>query len=1180
MKDHASRWTGLLTLAAGMAALAAAQVNRGTVTGIVSDPSGGLVPGVKITATHVETGTSVSTTSNATGNYTLAALQIGMYRVDYEGPGFKKSVRDNLQLTAGSTLRLDMTLELGSVTESVVVSAQAAAIETESTRVATNINTKLVQEIPLLVNGGIRSVLTLAMLAPETRSAGGFRIGGGQGAGWEMMMDGMPLSSASSLYQTARAPLSSVPIDAINEFTVETTGMKAEFGRAMGALTFETKSGSNAVHGNLFENLRNNALDANGFFNNAERRQRGVLKQHDFGGTVGGPMYLPKIYDGRNRTFFFASYQGFRNRAGLTNPPFLTIPTAANYEGNFSTWTRNGNPVQIYDPATTRPNPNGAGFIRDPFQGNLIPLARLSAVARRIIAVRPANFLPNIDSRTRGLIDADVQNYTRAEGSTVTPWNKGSLRIDHQLSGANRFSFLMLRGRWDDDFGPDGPTGLPAPFNGAAVQNRSNSSSRFAWDHTRGHLLNTFRVSYQKERGVGIMMSSLDPNAGWNAKFQIPNTPGPDRAFPQLTFTGYNGWGGAFWGGDAGGNFNLSNDLTVIHNRHTIKFGFFHSHDRWDGYGQHRPNGSFSFSQLATSIPNDNSQNTGNGFASFLLGYVSTTGLETPRLVRQIYKYYGGYIQDDWKITPKLTLNLGLRYEYTPPIQGGAFTGLKSWEEPATGRVEGFSNFDPTVPNPGAGGRLGAVVFSGEGPDRLKGSLFDGYPWAFAPRIGLAYKALSNTVIRAYAGRSFAAVKTTGGSTHFEGLILNRNYASSDNSILDFPTMLDKGLPPWPMPPFIDPTIANNIDVHFWQRSDAGRPPEYWTWNFDIQQSLGSSMVFTAGYTGTKGTYLASSLNRINQVEYRYLQQYGRALLNSNINSAAARAANIPSPYAGFSSTVQRALTPYPQYQNIQTNGGQPASVGERAGNSTYHALTLKLDKRYSNGMTVLGSYVLSKQFSNAESAAIGGGGALDHYNKKLEKALAATDQTHLFRVAFSYELPFGRGKYFSSSRLANAIIGDWSVSGFLTYESGFPQTVTHNFNPIGTGSRVFINSYEGWRAPIKGEKFDPYVDVWLDITKFNQDIPRSRLETEFGNATRNNPKLRSPWILDESFGVARNISFTERFKFSIRMEAFNALNRVRWGGANNAVTGANFGQIRTQGNTPRRMQLALRFNF
>ncbi len=242
--------------------------------------------------------------------------------------------------------------------------------------------------------------------------------------------------------------------------------------------------------------------------------------------------------------------------------------------------------------------------------------------------------------------------------------------------------------------------------------------------------------------------------------------------------------------------------------------------------------------------------------------------------------------------------------------------------------------------------------------------------------------------------------------------------------------------------------------------------------------------------------------------------------------------------------------------------------------------MTLKLDKRYSNGMTLLASYVLSKQFSDAENAAIAGGGVLDHFNRGLEKSLANNDQTHMLRFAYTYDLPFGSRRAFNLGRAANTIVGDWTVSGMMNYESGTPMSVSDSYSPIGTGSRVFITSYEGWRAPIKGEKFDPNVDVWLDINQFNQGISTTVLNTVFGNATRNNPKLRSPWNLDESVGVARNISFTERFTLTIRGEAFNLFNRVRWGNPASAVTGANFGKVTSQGNTPRRMQLALRLTF
>ena len=370
-----------LLLALVCASMSYAQLDRGTLTGIVTDPSGAVVPGVRITATHLATGVASTTIANETGNYTLVSLPIGEYRVEFEGPSFKKSVRGGVTLTSGATVRLDVGLELGSVGESVQVQAQSSPIETESARVATSINTKLVQDLPLQVNGQIRSVFNLALIAPQTKNVNGFTIAGGQGAAWEIAMDGLPASSGSSQYQTDRAPLSSVPIDAISEFNVETGGLKAQYGRSMGTITIETKSGANQVHGSGFDFIRNNALDARGFFAAAPP----VLKQHDFGGTIGGPVILPKLYHGRNKTFFFASYQGFRNRAGST-AQYLTIPTLDNYKGDFSKWTRNGAFVPIYDPDTTRPSaPGSATNIRTAFPGNIIPANRFSQVALRYI---------------------------------------------------------------------------------------------------------------------------------------------------------------------------------------------------------------------------------------------------------------------------------------------------------------------------------------------------------------------------------------------------------------------------------------------------------------------------------------------------------------------------------------------------------------------------------------------------------------------------------------------------------------------------------------------------------------------------------------------------------------------------------------------------------------------------
>ena len=424
-----------------------------------------------------------------------------------------------------------------------------------------------------------------------------------------------------------------------------------------------------------------------------------------------------------------------------------------------------------------------------------------------------------------------------------------------------------------------------------------------------------------------------------------------------------------------------SDDVTFVRDKHTIKTGFFYTHDRWDGYGQHRPNGGFGFSNQATSMPGDTSQNSGNAFASFLLGYASSGGLETPRDVRQIWNYMGGYVQDDWRVRPNLTINVGLRYEYTMPIHGGAFIGLKSWEDLSTGKIDGFANFDPTVPNPAPATCPARWSYSGSGTGRLQGDMFDAYPWALGPRLGIVWRAGRGMVVRASGGRIFSAVKTTGGSTHFDGFILNTNYSSADNSINDFFTTLDKGIP-WGskgLPPsaaslpFVDPTLNNNSNVNFWQRSDSGRPGTNDTWTLDLQKELTPSMSLTVGYSGQKGTHYRQALDRyqpdphvaVGQVRpHAAQQQHQLPGCPRRQHSDSVRRLRQLSAH-----TVQRALSPFPQFAGIITNGGQPASVGERAGNSTYHALVMKLDRRFSNGLSMLASYVLSKQFSDSEPA-------------------------------------------------------------------------------------------------------------------------------------------------------------------------------------------------------------------
>jgi hypothetical protein len=1153
-------------------------MDRGSMTGLVTDPSAAAIVNAKVSAINAATNLSFSTSSSETGNYTLSSLPIGTYSVSVEADGFKRAVQPSVIVVAGAVQRLDFALDVGQVTESVEVTGRPVVLDTESTRVATNVNTKLVEDLPLVVAGQIRSVYNLALIAPEVRSDSGFRIGGGPGAGWDVSMDGSSVASASSNYQTERVPLSSVPVDAIAEFNVESTGMKAEHGRAMGVISFVTKSGANQVHGNLFDFIRNNAADARGFF----AQSAPVLKQHDFGGTIGGPVYIPKLYDGRNKTFFFVSYEGFRNRSGNT-PRYSTVPLTEMYSGDFSNNFRNGVLVPIYDPASTTLGADGKTYSRTPYAGNKIPTSHFSTVATNYMNLRPAGMEPNVPGA--GI----TNNYFRDKGTAISPWDKYSVRMDHQINASNRLSFLWMDGVWEDKFGPDGPPGLPLPFNGTNTWARKNRSGRLGWDSTiSSRILNTARFSYQREMGDVIALSCLDSEAGWGAKLGLKNVPGPDQCLPGWGVTGITTWSANAWGYDRGRNTNFNDDVSIVKGNHTLKMGFFYSKDEWWGGGQHRPNGSFSFNTTPTSIPGDGTGNTGIGFASFLLGQANNWGLETPRAVIQTYYYYGGYFQDDWKINRKLTLNLGLRWEYTSPIHGGAVLDIDDWTDFSSYKnPSGFMNFDPSVPNPLLGGTLGASVYTGDCPE-CNGQKFpfDSYKKALGPRIGLAYQVSDGTVIRAYAGKSYGAVKTTGGSTHFQGLILNNTY---DNSSLAPYTYfdIDNGLPAWTPPPFRRPTTDLGGTTYLWQKSDTGRPPEFYTWNFDIQHELPQGFVATAGYTGTRGVHLSSSILNINQMDPKYFHQYGRDLLNANITSPAAVAAGIQKPYPTFTGSVAQALKPFPGWNSVDTGG---SSIGERAGNSTYHSMIVKLDKRYASGLTLLTSYVLSKMFADTDRANVNGSDrAMDHYNRHLEKSLSDDDRTHMFRTAFTYDLPWGNGRPFAMTGVADKILGGWGISGFLEYTSGTPMGVGPGITsvPGGAGNRVFITSYDNWLSDaVVNGTFDPFKDRWWNPNAFGVDANGNKmtntqiLNAGFGNATRNNPKVRSPWSFNENLSLSKDVNVTEQVSVTFRAEAFNIFNRVRWGGPNTTANSNNFGQVLSQGNDPRRMQFALKLTF
>lgn len=1150
----------LLTLTAGMVL---AQSERGSIKGTVTDPSGAAVSGAEVTVVNVATNQTAKITASAAGEYAVPNLLPGVYRVEATAAGFKRLVQQNVVVAASSSVRLDLALQLGQVSEQVEVTSSAAVIQTDTAKVTTQVQNQLVDELPLVVGGAMRSPFNLVAVAAEARGSGQrLAIGGGQVAAWDATLDGYSVGTNRS-GDTDEAALNTPSVEALTEFAVDTNGFKAEYGQAGGGtMTFASKSGTNQFHGSAYNFLRNDAMDARGFF----ARTRSVYRQNDFGFTASGPISIPKLYDGRNKSFFFVSYEGFRNRVGA-NDVILSVPTPEMYRGDFSRWVDQANRViPVYDPSTTRANPNGSGSIRDPFPNNQISPTRFSRTASAIAAfgapVQPnRGFAPGTSGYVR-------QNYIVSGGTLITPTDKWSVKGDQLFGSNHRVSYLWNLTSFFNKPGAQGPPGLPAPLWSGQIQDWDTQAHRITHDWT----INSRMVNHLSWAGNSFIKNSYSGNVdqNWRDKVCIRNVVDCNQNFPTINFTEFSTWGSASYNGTEQPGWGLKDDLSYVRGAHTFKFGYQHQNQNANGFGQQDIAGRADFSFLSTSIPAATAfpASGGSSFASFLLGDAFLGRTETIRAVTQKYPYHGFYAQDDWRITRKLTLNYGLRYDLTLA---------------PTNAKDEYSDFNPTRPNPGANGFPGALWFAGFGPGREnRRSLVPNWFGGWGPRLGLAYQLNPKTTIRAGAGRSFSRVTVVQGSGHFAGFIGQYQFENASQGVQ--PTFrLDEGLPSYQLPPRIDPAFSNGIDVDYWNGQDATRAPENINWTLTIQRQVTNNLVVEIGYNGNAGSHLQSGILRMNQVPTaafndlvgRFGAQGAISLMNADINSAAARSANIPIPYANFTTqrlrTVSQALRPFPQYNNIVTG----SQNGDKSGHSSYHAFILKADRRFANGFTFNWNYVFSKLMTDSDTYfANSATAAQDHYNRRTEKSIGQFDQTHSLKFSTIYNLPFGKGQRWATGGILNQVIGGWRIAAIQVYGSGLPIALQRNnplplFNGI---TRPTIDTYENWRAPIAGEKFDPNVDRFL---KPANQFPAQPLN--FGNATRYNPKVRSFWGQSENVSVAKTFSFTEKIRLDFRAEAFNIFNRTIFGTGATNLNAGTFGVVQNQVNDPRQMQMALK---
>jgi hypothetical protein len=1136
-----------------------AQGDRGTFVGTITDATGAVVPGARISVTHASTNVSTSAASAESGDFSAVSLPVGIYTIRVEKEGFKPSVRNGVTLAASATVRVDFKLEVGTAQQTVEVNADVEQLMTENAKTNVNVSNKLVDELPLVVGGAMRSPFDLATLTPETKNYGdnNFSIGGGQAASYGITLDGTSAATTRAL-QTSWISYNAPSLEMITEFTVDSNGFKAEYGHAAGGLmSFVTKSGTNEFHGSAYEFLRNDKLDARRFF----EAKRGVYKQHNFGASAGGPVYIPKIINGKNKTFFFAAYEGFRNRVGSATTS-ASVPAEEMYRGDFSNWVNAaGVRIPIYDPTTLSADRSS----RQPFPNNQVPQARFDPNSTKLLGVYqsgPGGVLKPNTGAAPGTSAYVRSNFLITQGVELNPWTKFDIKGDHVFNSNHRLSGFFGYHRIYKNPGAFGaPNQLPGYYTGYNDSRNLSDVYRMSWDWTvRPTLLNRFYAG-----GNNWRESHYSPNellGNWKDKFCLNNVPICNNNLSALGFSEYNGWGGTSNNGSENTVFSFHDDLTWIKGKHTFKFGGMFQRNHYNGFGQQWDAGFSNFSFTGTGRPGDTNFSTagGNSFASFLLGHVNNGQIHTVRFISQQWPYFAGFAQDDYRLSRRLTLNVGLRWETTlPPVES----------------KDRWSDFSPTRPNPAADNIPGALVFAGtyqgaEGTRSLAGS----YYRAFGPHIGFAFSMNDKTVVRSAYSRSFGAITTVTGSTHFLGHVQifdAVNFSSGIEPAYQF----RNGFPTYPIPPFINPSFGNGNNVPWWQGNEATKPPVNDTWTLSIQRQLPSNTLVEVAYNGLAGSHLQSQNLVYNQVPFSAFQRYGRDLMNRNINDPLVVATGVRKPFSSFNSTLAQALRPFPQYQNIDTASGG----GDHSGHSTYHALMLRMDKRASSGLTVQTSYVLSKILTDSDSY-WPGAASLDHYNRRLEKSIGQFDATHNFKLSYIYELPFGKGKRYAlgGSKIADVLFGGWRVSAIHLYSSGLPVTIGAAVGfPIFNGSnRATASTFEGWRGAQAGSQFDPQTDRFFQPASFFGVQPQDRL----GNITRFNPKLRLFPSYAENFSFAKTFGLTEKIRMNFRWEAFNLFNRVRFGTGPNGLTNPNFGRL--TGNQdilldPRRMQVALK---
>lgn len=1129
------------------AGAAPAQVST-SLSGTVFDATQAVVPEADVTLTQVNRNTAGTRRTNSVGRFLFTNLAPGPYRLSVSAPGFAPKVISGIVLTVDQKLDLDVTLELGATEQRVVVSADATALDTATPTVGQVVDNRQIANLPL--NG--RHSLSLISLAPNVRVGLGFdpdnfngtavfSINGGRTAGAEMVVDGSPsMAGLAGWYAPAYKP----SLDSVQEFRVMTNTLPAEFGTTDGgAIRVVTKSGTNQAHGSAYDYLRNSRLDANSFFNNRNGIPLGSFKRNQFGGTLGGPVVLPKIYDGRNRTFFFVSYEGQRHSTAAN--VVRTVPTPAQRQGDFSE-QRNaaGQLVLIYDPLTTAANASGTGYTRTPFAGNRIPASRVDPVAAKTIGYWPAPNNPGLSfTQANNLILGSANVYSS---------NQSDYRIDHRFSDRH-----SVYGRFSNHGNLTRP---PTPFGNADTAYPRKAPSRHAvadytWVRSNVTVVNLhFGYSLLSDAGLGA-----DGVAGYTVKeLGLPSSfvnSTPYTNLPQFNITDITAVGGGYTYSSPYSIYQYSGSVSHVRGRHTMKAGADIRRYHYYGYTSNQPPASFSFNRNYTQGPNplQASSTAGVGFASFLLGAGSGSGSIRPQR-ESTGPILSGYVQDDWKATRRLTLSLGVRYDVFIP--GTDPRDQMSWFD--------FTARSPLADRTGLDLR-GGLRFAGQDASRRQFKT----EWNnFAPRVGFAYTLGTRTTLRSGFAVLYPLSRTSTGYTQ-DGFTATTTWVSSVDGLTPVSYLrraFDGGM--------IQPSGgAQGLMTLVGQSlapADPGSLNSYnMQWNLTIQRELPGHSILEASYLGNRGIHLPIGEGyQINQLPPDLLS-LGARLLDRVANPFYGIITS--GILSGATTTRGQLLRPYPHFDGINMDRRTLAD-------SIYHALGLRFQKRYQNGVVVDASYTNSKLIDNSSvtTSWAGASQAIQNFRDlRAERSLSTQDISQSFVLSFQAPIPVGRGQHWlrQPGRAVDLVAGGWQLNGIFRRQTGYPLGLTapNSTGSLGGGQRP--NS-TGISAELTGDVHDR-LNRYFDTSQFVQPAPYT-----FGNVSRTLADVRAPGASNIDLSLFKRFHLTEGWRLEFRAEAFNLANRVRFASPGTTLASPTFGVISAQSNSPRQIQLALRLDF